>query len=156
MTGGDHGHLLVHCNFGNLLNDYDTSWLAVLQLALMDFEIQDIVICGHYGCVAANVFANEPLGLIDRWIDPLIELTEMHQPELAGIGNETARFARFCEPNVVHQVRTLTSSATLRRILVDDQSCAVYGLMFQPWDYRLVELDVSAQAPTEVNRQWRH
>ncbi len=157
LTGGDHAQLLVHSNFGTLLDESDRSWLVVLQLALVDFEIQHIVICGHYGCAAANAaFSSEPLGLIDHWIDPLIELTQDYQSELEAIESASARRARFCELSVAHQVRALAGSATLRKILKAGQTCMVHGWMFQPWNRRLIDLEVSAPAPVKADGNWWH
>lgn len=44
------GEVFVLRNVGNLVSSMDTSYLAVLQYAVVDLKVTDILVAGHYGC----------------------------------------------------------------------------------------------------------
>src|SRR6516165_5261724 len=101
IVGLDPGELFVHRNVANLAPPQDANYLSVLQFSVEVLKVQHILVVGHYGCggVAAAV-DGQRRGLVDHWLHPIREVHHDHKHELAGLGDERARWDRLVELNV--------------------------------------------------------
>src|SRR5437588_11485424 len=63
------GELFVHRNVANLILHTDLNCLSVLQYAIDVLHVQDVIVCGHYGCGGVRAALDRArLGLIDSWL----------------------------------------------------------------------------------------
>ena len=64
------GELFIHRNVANIVAYNDINMSAVIQYAIQQLNITDIVVCGHYGCggVAAACAARIQHGYIGDWL----------------------------------------------------------------------------------------
>ena len=157
MTGAASGELLVHRNLGNLATDEDASLAATLELALATFNIRDIVVCGHVGCVAMELAMNqEPQGSIDRWLIPVIEIANEYDDELSALTNQGSRSARLCELNVEQQVVNLSRACNKRRGAAQAFDYSIHGCMFQPSSNRIMDLDVKVFGSVDTSEKRKY
>ncbi|TYZ63682.1 hypothetical protein PybrP1_001322 [[Pythium] brassicae (nom. inval.)] len=104
ITGLAPGEMFVHRNVANLVVSNDVSSLAVVQFAVEQLRVRDIIVCGHYGCGGVRAaMANEQLGLLDHWLRNIRDVCRLNQSELLEIPNETQRFRRIVELNITEQ-----------------------------------------------------
>jgi carbonic anhydrase len=70
VLGCGPGDLFVHRNVANLVAYNDINVAAVVQFATEFLGIQDVVVCGHYGCggVRAACAREYPSGYIGDWL----------------------------------------------------------------------------------------
>jgi carbonic anhydrase len=152
MTGAVSGELLVHRNLGNLATDEDASLSAILELALVTFRVQDIVICGHGGCVAIDLaMVEQPQPSIDHWLSPIIELATEYDDQLSALTNLDSRRTRLCELNVEHQVWNLARACATRQGAAQALNCAIHGWMFQPSTNRITDLGITVPCSVGVS-----
>jgi len=130
LTGLPMGSIFVHRNIGNVFASSDLNCLAVLQFAVDELQVPNIIICGHYGCGgihrALNHLGHSP---IDLWVDQIRNVQERFHEELEAI-DETERLARFTELNVSAQVHNVCRSSIVRDAWERNQQLAIHGLVY--------------------------
>ena len=109
------GELFVHRNVANLVVPGDINLLSVLQYAVEQLEVEDIIVCGHYNCGGVKAaLAGEPLGLIDEWLAHIKETYDLREGELGSLP-EAARFRRLVELNVLEQINNLGKTSVMQK-----------------------------------------
>ncbi len=148
IVGLDPGELFVHRNVANIVRADDRNCLAVLQYAVEFLGISDIIVCGHYGCggvqAALGPAAAEPL---ENWISSIREIRAARSREIDSIGDESARWRRLCELNVIGQVRELSRLPLLESAWGQGRTLTVHGWIYDLHDGLLRDLGVSAAGP---------
>src|SRR5215203_4569191 len=98
------GELFVHRNIANVLVHTDLNSLSVLQFAVDLLQVQDVIVCGHYGCSGVRAaLRRERIGLADNWLRHVQDVCGKHEQVLGGIAEETVKVNRLCELNVIEQ-----------------------------------------------------
>jgi len=130
LTGLPMGSIFVHRNVGNVFASGDLNCLAVLQFAVDDLQVPNIIVCGHYGCGgihrALNHHGHTP---IDLWVDQIRNVHERFLDELEAI-DEPERLQRFTELNVNAQVHNVCRSSIVRDAWERGQQLSVHGLVY--------------------------
>ncbi len=130
LTGLPLGSIFVHRNIGNVFASNDLNCLAVLQFAVDELQVPNIIICGHYGCGgihhALNHQGHTP---IDLWVDQIRNIHERFHDELEAI-DEPERLQRFTELNVSAQVHNICRSSIVRDAWERGQQLSVHGLVY--------------------------
>jgi carbonic anhydrase len=70
VLGCGPGDLFVHRNVANIVAYNDINIAAVVQFATHNLGIEDVVVCGHYGCggIRAACARESPSGYIGDWL----------------------------------------------------------------------------------------
>jgi carbonic anhydrase len=104
IMGLEPGDVFVHRNVANLVISTDSNINAVIQYAVEFLKIKHIIVCGHYGCGGVKAALNpRDLGQLNSWLQTLRDVCRIHQHELDAIEDETEKFNRLVELNVVEQ-----------------------------------------------------
>lgn len=120
ILGCGPGELFIHRNVANLVAYNDINIASVVQYATAHLHIQDIVICGHYGCggVAAACADNLIEGYIGDWLMITAWARRWVDERLAREGRTLPRdeyLRRVVEENVRLQVRHLSHITAIRQ-----------------------------------------
>src|SRR5580698_7336377 len=95
------GEVFVHRNIANLIVHTDLNALSVIQYAVEVLKIENIIVCGHYGCGGVKAaFANHQYGLIHHWLRNIKDVYNSHRDELDAIAKPEHQLDRLCELNV--------------------------------------------------------
>ncbi|WP_434937548.1 carbonate dehydratase [Shewanella sp. HL-SH8] len=144
------GEVFVHRNIANMVIHTDLNCLSVLQYAVDVLKVKHIMVVGHYGCGGVKAaMQNQRLGLIDNWLGHLRDIHRIHQDELTGL-NETARFDRLCELNVIEQVANVTTSTIVQEAWHRGQNVSVHGWIYGINNGLLTDLGVTADHDTAL------
>ena len=148
------GEVFVHRNVGNLVRPDDPNCLSVLQYAVDVLKISHIIVCGHYRCggvqAALGLSTADPL---ESWLNPIRTLCKSHGGELASMRDEGAKWDRFCELNVVSQLRALSSLPTVVRAWERGQQLVIHGWIYDLKDGLLRDLAVSRDGAAPAGGQ---
>ena len=145
------GELFVHRNVANLAPPQDANYLSVLQFAVDVIKVRHVIVVGHYGCggIAAAVDGKRR-GMVDHWLHPIREVAEVHQAELAAIGDEKSRLDRLCELNVKRQVRNVASDVFVQDAWARGQDLSVHGWVYSLANGLVTDLDVTVSRAEEI------
>jgi carbonic anhydrase len=130
LTGLPMGSIFVHRNIGNVFTSNDLNCLAVLQYAVNQLKVPNIIICGHYGCGGINhAMHHHGHTPIDLWVDQIRNVHERFSAELNAI-DKADQPERLAELNVRAQVYKICRSSIVWNAWKCGQPLSVHGLVF--------------------------
>lgn len=150
ICGLDPGEVFVHRNVANLVIHTDLNCLSVVQYAVEVLKVEDIIVCGHYGCGGVQAALNDvSLGLIDNWLRHLQDVRDLHTARLTGLPAQK-RWELLCALNVIEQVRSLAQTTVVREAWKRGQKVRLHGWIYELRDGLLRDLSCSMADVTEV------
>jgi carbonic anhydrase len=115
--------------------------LSALEYAVEVLDVKHVLVCGHYQCGGVRA-AMEPQGhrLVDHWLQVVRDLQMRHQADLDALADDSARFNRLVELNVLEQVFQLSRTPIVRHAWKRGRRPILHGLVYDVHDGRLKEL----------------
>ena len=149
VVGGEPGDLFVHRNVGNVVVHTDFNCLSVLQYAVEALQVENVILCGHYGCGGVKAaLQREGFGLVDNWIRHIQDVMQQYEALLEGISDEQERLDALCELNVIEQVANLCRTTIVQEAWERGQDLTVRGWIYGLADGRLRDLGLDVTAST--------
>jgi len=131
IIGAKPGETFVHRNIANMVIHSDMNMLSVLDYAVNVLKVRHVLVCGHYGCGGIKAaMGNESVGIIDNWIRHIKDVYRLHHKELDVIEDETDRFNRFVELNVIEQVYDLAKTSIVQSAWKRGQELSIHGWVY--------------------------
>lgn len=131
IIGAEAGEVFVHRNIANMVIHTDMSMLSVLDYAVNALQVKHVIVCGHYGCGGVKAaMSNTSIGVIDNWIRHIKDVYRLHQKELDTITDESNRFNRFVELNVIEQVFDLAKTSIVQNAWKNGQELHLHGWVY--------------------------
>jgi carbonic anhydrase len=144
VTGSEPGEMFVHRNIANMVIHTDMNLLSVLDYAVNVLRVTHIIVCGHYGCGGIKTaMSNSRVGLIDNWVRHIKDVYRFHEKELDSIQDETQRFDRFVELNVVEQVYDLAKTSIVQNAWSKGQYLWIHGWVYSLESGLIKDLDIT-------------
>ena len=130
ITKTSPGDVFVHRNIANLVVMTDMNMLSVLQYAVEVLKVEHIIVCGHYGCGGVKAaMGNQQFGLIDNWLRTIKDTQNYYWKQLSVL-DETKRFDRLVELNVIEQVYNLGKTNTVQNAWRAGQELYLHGWVY--------------------------
>lgn len=150
------GELFVHRNVANQVIHTDLNCLSVMQYAVDVLKIKHIIVCGHYGCGGVQAaLRGDKLGLIDNWLRHVQNVKRKHSNQLISIIDETTRFDRLCELNIIEQVYNVCLTTIVQDAWARGQSLSIHGWVYKLTDGRLKDLKMGTSQANELEENYR-
>jgi carbonic anhydrase len=150
IAGLEPGEVFVHRNVANLVNPGDLNCLSVLQFAVEQLQVREIIVTGHYGCGGIGAAVDgQRHGLIDHWLQPIRDIAADHAGELDRMTDTHQRLDRLCELNVIAQVKRVAQTPIVQDAWKSGQPLLVHGLVYGLTDGRLRNLGCTLPVPSE-------
>lgn len=151
IVGLDPGELFVHRNVANVVVHTDLNCLSVVQFAVDVLGVEDIIVCGHYGCGGVEAALRGPrLGLIDNWLRHIQDVYAKHRDEIDGLSGG-AQLERLCERNVGEQVANVSQTTVVQDAWARGQKLSVHGWVYSLEDGLIRDLGVEQSGPEAVS-----
>ncbi|MDZ4745655.1 MAG: carbonic anhydrase [bacterium] len=141
VTGSGPGEIFVHRNVANLVISTDINVLSVIQYAVEVLEVEHIIVCGHYGCGGVRTALNRTNhGLMNMWLRHIKDVYHTNAEELDAIPDDTLRFERLVELNVLAQVEHLSKISFVQRAWKKRKSPTLHGWIYDVHSGHLKDL----------------
>jgi carbonic anhydrase len=145
------GEVFVHRNIANLVVHTDMNALSVIQYAVEALRIENIIVCGHYGCGGVKAaYENHQYGLLDNWLRNIKDVYHSHRDELDGIPRAEHQLDRLCELNVMEQVSNVCRTTIVQNAWAKGQNLSVHGLIYDLSNGLLQDLSVRINAAEQL------
>lgn len=147
ITGLEPGEAFIHRNIANLVCNIDLNVMSVINYAVRHLHVKHIIVCGHYGCGGVKAaMTPKDLGILNPWLRNIRDVYRLHEKELDTIADETARYDRLVELNVVEQCRNVIKSAAVQQSYAENKYPIVHGWVFDFRDGLLKDLKIDFSA----------
>ena len=145
------GEIFVHRNIANLVVHTDLNCLSVIQYAIEILNVEDVIVCGHYGCGGVKAAMESPEhGLLDHWLRYIKEISIHHSIELESLPDDRLRYNFLCELNVMEQVWNVSQTTFVQNAWKGRQDLSIHGWMYDISDGILKDLDVTVSSKEEA------
>lgn len=145
------GEVFVHRNVANVVVHSDLNCLSAMQFSVDHLKVQDILVCGHYGCGGVLAALNDmKLGLADNWIRHVQDVRNAHARVLAALP-PARQHDRLCELNVIEQVRNVCQTTVVQDAWRRGQALAVHGVIYGLRDGLLKNLGATVSRSDSVD-----
>ncbi len=133
IMGLQPGEVFVHRNIANMVVGTDANLNAVIQYSVRVLKVKHIIVCGHYGCGGIKAaMESKDLGELSHWLQNVRDVYRLHQHELDEYEDETAKYQRLVELNIVEQCINLIKNYHVQRNWYESGYPLVHG-----WVYNL-------------------
>ncbi|MEM1025476.1 MAG: carbonic anhydrase [Myxococcota bacterium] len=134
ITGSHPGEILIHRNFGNIVHPDDRNLGSLLRHALVDLQVEHIIVCGHTACEATRLAIR---GTDDPWLAPLSQLAQSMKADLQG-AKEPVKV--LVEASVRAQVESLSRHALVVSTWAKRKAPTLHGWIFDVETGRIRDL----------------
>ena len=156
IIGAQPGEVFVHRNIANLVVHTDMNMLSVLDYAVNVLEVQHVIVCGHYGCGGVQAaMTNNSYGIIDNWIRHLKDVYRFHSDELDQITDETKKFDKFVELNVIEQVYDLAKTSIVQNAWKKGNKLNIHGWVYALKNGLIKDLNVTFDNDSQLNETYK-
>ena len=116
MMGIGPGEAFVHRNIANMVTSIDLNVMSVMNYAIDVLKVEDVIICGHYGCGGVKAaMESADLGILNPWLRNIRDVYRIHKDELNDIEEESLRYNRLIELNVQEQCVNAIKTASVQK-----------------------------------------
>ncbi|MCJ8315138.1 MAG: carbonate dehydratase [Saccharospirillaceae bacterium] len=131
ITGLKPGEVFVHRNIANMVVHTDLNCLSVLQYAVDILKVEEIIVCGHYGCGGVHAAMHDQRnGLVDYWLRHVKDVRDKHLPMLDALKDDHQRRKRLVELNVMQQVFNLSRTNVLQDAWERGQKVGIHSWVY--------------------------
>jgi carbonic anhydrase len=145
------GEMFVHRNVANLVVHSDINCLSVIQFAVEILKVEEIIVCGHYGCGGVKAAMGGPGdGVLDGWLQHIRDTYAQHRKELDAVSDQRLRLDLLCEINVMEQVWNVSQTTYVQNAWKDGREPNVHGWVYDISDGILKDLDITVSSSEEA------
>jgi carbonic anhydrase len=135
--------MFVHRNVANLIPNNDNNSAAVIEYAVAHLKVKNIVVCGHYFCGGIKAaMQSQDLGILNPWLRNIRDVYRLHKEELNSIADETTRYNRLVELNVLEQCINIIKMAVTQKSYLTTGLPNIHGVVFDVHSGRLIDLNI--------------
>lgn len=156
LVGLSPGELFVHRNVANVVVHTDLNCLSVLQFAVEVLQVEQVIVCGHYGCSGIRAaMQNKQLGLIDNWLRNVRDVHAANRERIDRLATDEERGRLLAELNVAHQAYNVCHTTIVQNAWQRGQRLEVHAWCYDVADGLLRELGLRLDSDAQIDQAYR-
>ena len=157
ITNAMPGSIFVQRNIANMVVHTDTNLLSVVYYASKVLKVKHIIVCGHYGCGGVQAaMSNERFGFLDNWLLHIKDVYDTNRAELDNISDETEKFNRYVELNVIEQVNNLAKISFIQESWEEGEFPYIHGWVYSLKDGLIKDLGVTLNSNENLDQVYKY
>lgn len=151
------GSIFVQRNIANMVIHTDSNLLSVVNYAVKVLKVKHIIVCGHYGCGGVKAaMGNENYGFLNNWLLHIKDVYRLHSEELDSIKDESQRFDRYVELNVIEQVHGLSKVSFIQEEWQNGEYPYIHGWVYSLKDGLIQDLKVTINNNDQLSDVYKY
>jgi len=103
----------------------------VINYAVRHLKVKHIIVCGHHNCGGVKAaLSHSDLGILNPWLRNIRDVYRLYEKELDAIEDESAKYNRLIELNVIESCRNIMKTAAVQQSYHDNQYPIVHAWVF--------------------------
>lgn len=153
LMGIQPGDAFIHRNIANMVISIDLNVMSVINFAVIHLKVNQIIVCGHYGCGGVRAaMQSADLGILNPWLRNIRDVYRFHMQELNAITDLEKRYDRLVELNVQEQCVNVLKTAAVQKAY-RERGLKVHGWVFDMLTGRLIDLKIDFPKIIETIRE---
>lgn len=147
--------LLLHNNLANLISSTDMNCISALQYAVEILQVENILICGHYGCKAVTTAIEGcRLDFLGNWLRPVVRTADKYRYLLDKIIDKSERIDVLCKLNVIEQVVNTCRASIVQEAWLRGQNLTVRGIMYDRHHGSFTDLTTPVEGDNSLSKAY--
>lgn len=144
FTQSEPGSFFIHRNIANQVFSNDMNFLATLEYAVEQLEVEHIIVSGHYECGGIKTAHDKcrHSSIISSWLMPIKKIEAEHKEELENLATEQERLDRLTELNVLEQLKHIFELSVIRNRIENGKYPRVHGWVLDIRSGKIVEIEI--------------
>jgi len=106
--------------------------------------VKNIIVCGHYACGGVKAaMVPKDYGILNPWLRGIRDVYRHYQAELDAIADETAKYDRLVELNVIEQATNIIKTAAVQKKYVTTGYPLVHAWVFDLHNGLIKDLELN-------------
>ena len=144
FTQSEPGSFFIHRNIANQVFSNDMNFLATLEYAVEQLEVEHIIVSGHYECGGIKTAHDKcrHSSIISSWLMPIKKIEVEHKEELESLATEQERLDRLTELNVLEQLKHIIELSVIRNRIENGKYPRIHGWVLDIRSGKIVEIEI--------------
>ena len=143
LMGVGPGEVFVHRNIANMVPNTDLNVMSVINYAVEHLQVNQVVVCGHYGCGGVKAAMQDAdLGILNPWLRNIRDVYRLHKPELDLLEDEQEKYNRLVELNVQEQCVNIIKTTVVQKAR-NNRDLSIHGWVFDMQSGKLIDLKIN-------------
>ncbi len=147
FTQSEPGSFFIHRNIANQVFPNDMNFLATLEYAVDQLEVEHIILSGHYECGGIKTAHDKcrHSSIISSWLMPIKKIEVEHREELEKLATEQERLDRLTELNVLEQLKHLFELSIIKNRIENGKYPKIHGWVLDIRSGKIVEIEIPVE-----------
>ena len=144
FTQSEPGSFFIHRNIANQVFSNDMNFLATLEYAVEQLEVEHIIVSGHYECGGIKTAHDKcrHSSIISSWLMTIKKIEVEHKEELESLATEQERLDRLTELNVLEQLKHIFELSVIRNRIENGKYPRIHGWVLDIRSGKIVEIEI--------------
>lgn len=144
FTQSEPGSFFIHRNIANQVFSNDMNFLATLEYAVEQLEVEHIIVSGHYECGGIKTAHDKckHSSIISSWLMPIKKIEIEYRDEIDNLKTEREKLDRLTELNVLEQLKHIFELSIIRNKIETGKYPKIHGWILDIRNGKIIDIEL--------------